>query len=245
MAATPSGSEGAPYQRPLTYPGTPPPSSGLLVDGDFRAVEAGVLDNCLRSLRLPRLDDRLPVIAVGSNASPAQVRAKFRRARREQVVIPMTTVRVKGVVAGVSAHVSRPGYIPATPVVAEAEESRLFVLWLDSDQLGVIDATEPNYNRVVLDDRFALTETEPLRCRNRFHLYASKHGCLLDPAGSPRRLTPQPALIRTLLAESEGLRALAGPAPADWVRSMKDAAVREAARTTWITDRRVLRRPLA
>ncbi|MGW1287289.1 hypothetical protein ACWD4N_27220, partial [Streptomyces sp. NPDC002586] len=55
----------APREHPLTYPGAWPAESGLL-HGD-------------RMLPLKRLvyDDRVPVLAVGSNACPGQLRYKM------------------------------------------------------------------------------------------------------------------------------------------------------------------------
>lgn len=99
---------------------------------------------------------RHPVLAVGSNASPAQLRRKF--APMSQVV-PITAARVKGLIVGVSAHVARAGYIPATPVAAEPLSSDLWVTWLGDDELTAMDATEPNYQRTQLDDRYPVQLT--------------------------------------------------------------------------------------
>jgi hypothetical protein len=88
------------------------------------------------------------VIAVGSNGSPAQLHRKL--AGRTGVLVPMTYVAVGGLVPGVSAHVSRPGYVPATPVLLPGATGRLVLLWLDDAQLAAVDATEPNYHRTAL-----------------------------------------------------------------------------------------------
>src|SRR5689334_11822688 len=92
----------APRDHPLLYPGAWPPDSGLL-DGD-------------RLLPLDRLvhEDRVPVLAVGSNASPAQLRHKM---AEHGIVspVPMVRTRVTGIDIGVSAHVSLLGYVSASP----------------------------------------------------------------------------------------------------------------------------------
>ena len=264
-----------PYSAPLTYPGTPPAGPGLLIDGEFRDVPPDGLDDLLTARSLPGLAKRQPVLSVGSNASPAQLRRKLRRAQAARgtpapttvaptavaqaavaqaavapllaaplLVVPMTVVHVHGLAAGVSAHVSRPGYVPATPVAADGAVSRFFVLWLDADQLIAIDATEPNYRRVPLGPRFEVSGPEHNVVGRRLHLYASRHGCLVDAPHHPRRLLAQPDLIRSLVEESPALRALAGSTPEDWLEAMRTSATREQARVIWTTEQRVSAHPL-
>lgn len=119
----------APRDHPLLYPGAWPADSGLL-DGD-------------RLLPLDRLrhEDRVPVLAVGSNASPAQLRHKMAEYGITSP-IPMVRTRVTGIDIGVSAHVSLLGYVSASPVDAPSAVRELFVTWLDAEQLAVIDASE-------------------------------------------------------------------------------------------------------
>ncbi|ELS51297.1 hypothetical protein STVIR_7771 [Streptomyces viridochromogenes Tue57] len=127
----------APREHPLLYPGAWPEDSGLL-DGN-------------RLLPLDRLvyDDRVPVLAVGSNACPGQLRHKMAEFGIT-APIPMVKARVTGIDVGVSAHVSRMGYVSASPFDAPAVVRELFLVWLDAEQLAVIDATEgvplPNGN---------------------------------------------------------------------------------------------------
>lgn len=119
----------APRDHPLTYPGAWPKDSGLL-RGD-------------RMLPLDRLvhEDRVPVLAVGSNACPGQLRHKLAESGITTPV-PMVRTRVTGLDVGVSAHVSRLGYVSASPVAAPGCTRELFVIWLDARQLAVIDASE-------------------------------------------------------------------------------------------------------
>jgi hypothetical protein len=112
----------------------------------------GPLDRYLRSVGGPPAASRTPVLAVGSNASPAQLQRKLSNVDRPTLV-PITAVSVHGLVVGVSAHVSRPGYLPATPVPSADARSDLWILWLDEAELAAVDATEPNYDRVRLPDR--------------------------------------------------------------------------------------------
>ncbi|RKS07852.1 hypothetical protein DFP74_3538 [Nocardiopsis sp. Huas11] len=163
-----------PMARPLTYPGTIPDGSGVLLDRSYVALrpEAGrpagewtaafdddggsTLEGVLARLGRAPMADRHPVLAVGSNAAPAQMRRKL-RSRALEPVVPMTLADVDGIAPGFSAHVSRPGYVPAAPV-ARPGRRRLFVLWPDQAQLEAIDATEPNYRRLLLPaDRHRVT----------------------------------------------------------------------------------------
>ena len=119
----------APRDHPLLYPGGWPAGSGLL-DGD-------------RLLPLDRLvhEDRTPVLAVGSNACPGQLRHKMAESGITSPV-PMVRTRVTGIRVGVSAHVSRLGYVSASPFEAPDAVRELFLTWLDAEQLAVIVASE-------------------------------------------------------------------------------------------------------
>ncbi|MEU2421277.1 hypothetical protein ABZ619_09625 [Streptomyces sp. NPDC007851] len=212
------GLDRAPRDHPLTYPGDWPADSGLL-DGD-------------RLLPLERLvhdDGRVPVLAVGSNASPAQLQHKM---AESGVIgaIPMVRARVTGLAVGVSAHVSRLGYVSASPVESATSVSELFVLWLDGRQLEVIDASEgvplPNGNfarawlpapavRVGLADGTTLPGV---------HAYVNRHGVLHDGTGTPRHHPGESDLLAELLAGSSELRELFGVSPEEFcARARADA----------------------
>lgn len=177
------------------------------------------------------------MLAVGSNGSPAQVRRKL-LGRGADVLVPMTYATARGLVSGVSAHVSRPGYVPAAPVLAPGATGRFVVLWLDEEQLAVVDATEPNYRRVPLPP--AVTLDGP-----RADVYAGRHGCLTDRHGTPFTLTGQAELITALLADLPELAGLAGLTGVDGpeafaARTSGDTALRERVRSLWRREGRVL-----
>jgi hypothetical protein len=121
------------------------------------------------------------VVAVGSNAAPAVLRAKLRR-HGVSTDVAVAPVRVIGVAVGQSAHVSVGGYIAAAPYAAPGRVADLQVSWLDDDQLAALDATEPNYDRVT----FGVVD-----------LYVSKWG-VLGIAGVPIEFTTQRALYEVL-----------------------------------------------
>ncbi|MGW7404945.1 hypothetical protein ACWGI9_14645 [Streptomyces sp. NPDC054833] len=209
----------APRDHPLTYPGAWPKDSGLL-RGD-------------RILPLDRLvhEDRVPVLAVGSHACPGQLRHKLAESGITAPV-PMVRTRVTGLDVGVSAHVSRLGYVSASPVAAPGCTRELFVIWLDARQLTVIDASEGvplrdgNYDRAWLpapDVRIELSDGGTL---TGAYAYVNRHGVLHNGSGTPRAHPGQRPLLTELLAGSAPLRELYGVTPEDFcARARADAVL--------------------
>lgn len=209
----------APRDHPLAYPGAWPRESGLL-DGD-------------RFLPLRRLvyDDRAPLLAVGSNACPGQLRHKLAEARIPSPV-PMVKARVHGLDVGVSAHVSRLGYVSASPVRAPGAVRELFVLWLDAEQLAVIDASEGvplpngNYRRAWLPAPDVRVEPEGGPALPGVFVYVNRHGVLHNGSRVPRSHPGQRALITELLLRSARLRELFGVTPEEFcARARADAGL--------------------
>ncbi|MFC5954984.1 hypothetical protein ACFP51_10910 [Streptomyces pratens] len=193
----------APREHPLRYPGAWPRESGLL-DGD-------------RLLPLDRLvhEDRVPLLAVGSNASPGQLRHKMDQSGISSP-IPMVRARVTGVGVGVSAHVSRMGYVSASPVEAPGTVRELFVIWLDAEQLAVIDASEGvplpggNYDRAWLPSPDVRIELPDGTALPGAYAYVNRHGVLHDGTRAPRGHPGQRPLLTGLLLCSRSLRELFG-----------------------------------
>ncbi len=199
----------APRDHPLLYPGAWPADSGLL-DGD-------------RLLPLDRLvyDDRVPVLAVGSNACPGQLRHKM-RASGITSPIPMVKARVTGIEVGVSAHVSRMGYVSASPFNAPAAVRELFLTWLDAEQLAVIDASEGvplengNYGRAWLPSPDVRIELPDGTSLPGAFAYVNRHGVLHNGTKAPRTHPGQRALLTELLLGSARLRELFGVTPEEF-----------------------------
>ncbi|MFF8541075.1 hypothetical protein ACF060_12305 [Streptomyces werraensis] len=203
------GLDMVPRERPLDYPGAWPRGSGLLV-GD-------------RLLPLERwaYEDRVPVISIGSNACPGQLRDKL-AGSGITTPLPMVRARVTGVGIGVSAHVSRPGYVSNAPVATTGRVSELFVLWLDPRQLTVIDASEGvplphgNFRRAWLpapDVRVELPDGSTLPGA---YAYVNRRGVLHDGTGAPRTHPGQRPLLTDLLATLPRLRDLFGTTPEEF-----------------------------
>lgn len=209
----------APRDHPLTYPGAWPEESGLL-DGD-------------RLLPLTRLtfEDRVPVLAVGSNACPAQLRHKMRE-YGVTAPIPLVKAKVTGIEIGVSAHITGLGYVSASPFRAPGLTRELFLTWLNPAQLDAIDRSEgvtaPSgaYDRVLLPAADVRVELESGELLDGAHLYVNRRGVLHNGSGTPRRHLGEHALLTELLAESPRLRELFGSTPEEFcVRARGDQAL--------------------
>ncbi len=188
-------------------PGLPLPGWALDADGgplgDATAVVARRLSlaAALKLAGAPSMQERYPVAAVGSNASPGQLSHKFTSGRFVSETMPMTVARVSGVAVGHSAHVSKAGYVPYVPVAARPAAVRdLVILWLDRTQLERINETEPNYDLVTVgrDHEPALLESGEPVCV--FSLYRGRWGAL-------RPARELPALPASGQAEVFGLLA--------------------------------------
>ncbi|MGK5731344.1 hypothetical protein [Streptomyces sp. URMC 124] len=249
------GLDGAPAELPLTYPGRPveepalltggellplrpapgPPGEWRVVTGMERDGDEPGLDRFLDRMRAARVGSRHPVLAVGSNASPAQLHHKLARGG-PGATVPMVPVEVHGIGVGCSAHIGRHGYVAAAPYADPAARRTLVAGWLDDAQLAVVDATEIHYRRVRVpgaDFPMALPSGHRLGAA---HLYVSRHGVLADPAGGGPRAGggDQGRLLSALLAASRALRELLGPEPQDWVtRARADEAVRTEGRAVF------------
>lgn len=205
----------SPRENPLTYPGPTPATSGLMTGGPFLSFErlrarrlsqarvvlgderpaalgGGMsrvtLGYALLVLNAVPMESRVPVLAVGSNASIAQMEHKFRSAGIS-CVMPLTWADVTGVRVGVAAMISRWGYVPAAPVFEPGVTSRLAINWLDPEQLEALDETELGYDRrLVANDgggavRVGLASGEHLRSCG---IYVPSRGVMAEPAtGAP------------------------------------------------------------
>ncbi|MEW2625178.1 hypothetical protein [Streptomyces sp. NPDC048106] len=229
------GLAGVPREHPLTYPGAWPARSGLL-HGD-------------RILPLAQLvyDDRAPVLTVGSNACPGQLRHKMAEFGLDSPV-PMVRARVTGLDVGVSAHVSRMGYVSASPVKSPSVTRELFVLWLDRRQLDVIDASEGvplpdgNFRRAWLPAPDVQVQLADGTVLSGTYSYVNRHGVLHDGTGVPRGHPGQRPLLSALLAASASLRALFGATPEEFSARARgdvrlcDRGTRLFAEHAWVTE---------
>ncbi|MCG7526453.1 hypothetical protein MHW47_18625 [Streptomyces sp. OfavH-34-F] len=242
----------APREHPLTYPGAWPAGSGLLLGDTFLRlspepdtgldrwpVEYGgpgsrvPLDEVLADAGAPPTGERTPVLAIGSNACPGQLRYKMAE-RGLSAVIPMVEVRVTGIEAGVSAHVSPLGYVSASPFHAPGRTRALFLTWLDGAQLEHVDRSEGvflaqgAYDRIYLPaDRFPV-EMPNGELLNGVHAYAHRLGVLHDGTGAPWVHPGERRLLTELIARSPLLREWFGGTPEEFsARALGDPGLCE------------------
>lgn len=210
-------------QSPMAYPGPPVETSLLLLPScthrltfrpgrrlgqarvercDTCAARDGLrvvpLNYELLHLNVADVDARYPVAAVGSNANADVLRGKMTRAGVAPI-IPLVKARLADVTVAYSAHVGRPGFIPAAPVRSAGGSCEVVVGFLDRDQLRHMDETEPNYVRRWLTGhglRALLDSGERL---DGFHLYDSRWGLLADH-GEALALGTQPEVSSWLAA---------------------------------------------
>ena len=202
-SSTPEATIPAPLDDPLSYPGARPDRSWQLT-GDRCAPFDG-----------PVPERRHAVLAIGSNACPAQLARKLSGRPCSGDVIGLA-VSVRGLTVRPSAHLGRSGYWPFAPAASldPAAAGSAALCFLDDDQLPVLDATEPNYLRMRLDrSAHAVTAREQLP-DGAVWVYVSRHGVVDDPR-LPRWTDPAPtqhALLSALIPLLQLPTALAEPA---------------------------------
>ncbi|WP_371673161.1 hypothetical protein OG985_39260 [Streptomyces sp. NBC_00289] len=223
----------APRDHPLLYPGAWPRESGVL-HGDR-----------LLPLDRPVHEGRSPVLAVGSNANPGQLRDKMAEFGITSP-IPMVRSRVTGIGVGVSAHVSRLGYVSASPFHAPAAVRELFVIWLDEEQLRVVDASEGvplpkgNFRRAWLSAPEVRIEVADGVTLPGGYAYVNRHGVLRDGSGAPRAHPGQRELLSELLAGSARWRELFGVTPEEFcARARADHRLCERGTRLFADEKRV------
>lgn len=194
-------------REPEDYPWPVPASTGQVTATGFD--ESPALDAHL-------LTGRTPVVAVGSNASPQVLRDKLRA--HLEAGVPIQPVRVSGLSVGHSAHISRPGFVAAAPARTPGRNADVCLTWLTTDQLTVIDATEPNYHRRKLPATTVLADSGPV---TGAQIYDSKHGVLADRGGQVLPLRAQAGVTAWLQRHVPGFDAadLRDPARQQWLRS--------------------------
>lgn len=251
-----------PSLEPLSYPGRPLDHPALLRGDHLFPITPGAdsvgewcvevaegrstaLDTALAVLGEARMHERVPVLAIGSHAAPAQLRHKLRTSGLSGTV-PLTTATLRGIRIGFSAHVSPAGYVAASPYVDPDAAPELIVTWLDAVQLKAVDDTEyPEYRRVILPERRFPVELASGATLDGVHLYVNARGVLAFPDGeTPTPLLPQPEILTRLCAASPELAAQFGDSPEEFVRRARaDAELRERGTLVLATSGWLLRQP--
>lgn len=148
----------APRDDPLTYPGAHPSWSYLftgtaierLDEVDVDGIAGAALRARLRMLGATPMARRQPVLAYGSNRSPAQLASKF-AAGSVDAVIPVVRVDVVGASVVFAAAVAWYGSVPAALEHDPGARTEAAVTFLDEGQLRVVDASEGGHSRPEVD----------------------------------------------------------------------------------------------
>ena len=138
-----------------------------------------------------RPDGRAPVVAVGSNRSPAQLARKY-AGWPAGTEIPVTVAEIAGHDVVYSCHFTRYGALPARLAAAAGVQVQVGITWLTQTQLARMHATEgPENYRFVETAALVVTDGRFGRL-GRVALYAGRHPVL--------RLGPSPLALAAISA---------------------------------------------
>lgn len=176
------------------YPYEAPDESYLFTEGAARALSAA-------GWRALDFAGRVPVVAHGSNRSPAQLFRKFGRG----ATIPVTYGRLAGYDVVYAAHVARYGAITSTLAALPGVAARVALTWLTAEQLAFMHETERmNYTYGRLDPAAFAPEAGPAPAS--LTVYIGNHGPLALDGG----------LVGLAAVTAEGRRH-----PALWQRALQ------------------------
>jgi hypothetical protein len=143
-------------------------------------------------------DERTAMLAYGSNAAPEVLARKLALSDQPVLVLPAWLEDFDVVY---SAHISPYGAVPATLQRSPGTRVRVHLVYMTSAQVGLVSATEPNYESAQLDGAVCrLDEGETIVGPAA---YLSRHGCLLSDE-TEVALSAVEAEGRLLPARSEG-----------------------------------------
>ena len=114
------------FEKAISYPYKAPTISFTFKNGKF-----------YRGIHIS-LKDRVPILSIGSNRSPYQLKNKF--GAKENLCV--TPAKLYNSVIVYAASMSAYGSIPATQWPCEGSVTDLNLLWLNQDQLQIMHLTE-------------------------------------------------------------------------------------------------------
>lgn len=237
--------------------------SAVFIDPKNGEESAPSLNKFLLQNNAAQMDRRFPVVGIGMNSDPQVMAAKFesyqqKSGKQLNRVFPMFRATLTGIQLG---HLPKPslnGFFAATPfsdALSDDLELEATVSFLDEFQLGAVDLTEPNYERIfVRSEAFRVRvhttrETElsadfPTEhsassfgeSLSGFYIYRSKRGLLTLDGESPAAFDPsQDSLFEKLNQRIPGFsnlrQQLIGetPEPGDLNAEIAHAAIRQSA----------------
>ena len=183
------------FEKAINYPYEAPKTSFTFKNGKF-----------YHGIHIS-LQDRVPIISIGSNRSPYQLKNKF--GVNEHLCV--TPAKLYNSVVVYAASMSSYGSIPATQWPCEGSVSDLNLLWLNQDQLQIMHLSEGlgvAYNYVELDRDTVVIQEEDYS--GPIFAYVSTKGGYLFEGNSPAKLKNIKTNIKTFpsLSEFEALNML-------------------------------------
>jgi hypothetical protein len=174
------------YHHSLAYPLAPDPDLPVTLPDLAIRTERGVetIAAWLQAAGATPVDQRIPVLAAGSNVYPRQLADKFLLHPVADDSVITLPCRMRGLRVVYAAALSiNNGYVPVTVQHAPTVETSTWIQWLSADQLRAISATEGR--------RYALVEcpgdglTVPGLRELPSAVYAWRHDAVLDLGDGP------------------------------------------------------------
>ena len=176
------------FDRALNYPYFAPNYSFSFYKGEFIK---GICDD---------LNNRIPILSIGSNRSPYQLKRKF--SLNQDICVTPATLYDSDVVF--AASLSSYGSMPATQWPSKGTEVNLNVLWLNEEQLEIMHLSEAlgvAYNFVKL--KLDTVKIKDFKCAKQIYGYISIAGVFPFNENKPKRLSRINAKKTTLKGFSE------------------------------------------
>jgi hypothetical protein len=136
-------------------------------------------------------DGRRPIVAIGSNAAPSQLRRKLGLCPEG---IPVTRALLRDHAVVYAAHFTAYGSLPATLAHQPGSVAWVFVTWLSERQIGVMHESEGVGERyALLEVEAGMVEDEQVGRLRDAGVYVSRSGALVHRR-HPIRLAEIPTL---------------------------------------------------
>lgn len=182
-------------ERAMHYPYPAPPWPFVQVGHRTVSPEKADIDR----------DERLRLLAYGSNAAPEMLARKLALNPEPVLVVPAWLDDFDIVY---SAHISPYGAVPATLQQSPGTRVRVAVAYLTDQQLELISTTEPNYELTSLALDCTPDEGDP---EGDLPAYLSRHGCLL--------VDGEEVALAAVQAEERRFAELSEPQVLEWARA--------------------------
>jgi len=177
-----------------------PLGASPVIRGPERAPAAEALA-MVGAHRSTPMAQRTALIAYGANRAPERLKEKLGALKGPQSVVPILKARLTGFDIVFSAHFTSYGAIPATLGYRPGVTIDISVLFVDDQQLAMLDASESvgvNYERRSFEDLDLLIDG--LGLTPTADAYVSLHGCFDPGEGRALALSAIPAENRDLPA---------------------------------------------